>query len=89
MGRNKIVYACSRATLVVATDEGTGGTWTGAVEALAHGFATVAVWTGKGAPDGNHVLARRGAVAIEDVSQALEFPGEHAAVQPSTQATLF
>jgi hypothetical protein len=49
----------------------------------------VAVWTGEGAPDGNHVLARRGAVAIEDVSQALEFPGEHAAVQPSTQATLF
>jgi predicted Rossmann fold nucleotide-binding protein DprA/Smf involved in DNA uptake len=34
MGRNKIVYALSQVTFVVASDKDTGGTWAGAKEAL-------------------------------------------------------
>ena len=66
LGRNKIVYALSQVTFVVASDDGTGGTWAGAKEALDRGYAPVAVWMGEGAQDGNHALVRRGATPITD-----------------------
>jgi predicted Rossmann fold nucleotide-binding protein DprA/Smf involved in DNA uptake len=65
MNRNKLVYAASRTTLVVATDEGHGGTWEGAVESLRRGFGPVAVWRGPGEGPGNHALVDRGAVPVE------------------------
>lgn len=67
MGRNKIVYALSQLTLVVAADEGTGGTWAGAKESLSRSFAPVAVWTGEGAKDGNHALVGLGAAPVDSV----------------------
>ncbi len=66
LGRNKIVYALSQVTFVVASDDGTGGTWAGAKEALDRRYAPVAVWMGEGAQDGNHALVRRGATPITD-----------------------
>ena len=63
---SKIVYALSQVTFVVASDDGTGGTWAGAKEALDRGYAPVAVWMGEGAQDGNHALVRRGATPITD-----------------------
>lgn len=48
MGRNKIIYGLSRCTIVVATDDGTGGTWAGATEALKNHYGRVASWTGAG-----------------------------------------
>ena len=47
MGRNKLIYAQSLVTLVVASDRETGGTWSGAVEALKDGSAG---WRCGGAP---------------------------------------
>jgi len=72
MGRNKIVYALSQVTFVVASDERAGGTWAGAKEALDRRYAPVAVWVGDGAEDGNHALVRRGATPVTDLTQLFD-----------------
>jgi predicted Rossmann fold nucleotide-binding protein DprA/Smf involved in DNA uptake len=64
MGRNKLVYALSAITVVVASDEGSGGTWTGALEALKNSNGVVTVWRGVGEGPGNAALELRGAVPI-------------------------
>jgi predicted Rossmann fold nucleotide-binding protein DprA/Smf involved in DNA uptake len=87
MGRNKIVYALSEVTFVVAAVDGSGGTWAGAKEALDHRSTTVAVWTGKGATDGNHVLVRRGARPVTDVQQLVEI--DTTLTPPPQQDSLF
>ncbi|HWL37659.1 MAG TPA: DNA-processing protein DprA [Frankiaceae bacterium] len=74
MGRNKIIYALAASVLVVTTDLDSGGTWAGATEALAHGYADVAVWAGAGAGPGNAALAERGARAIHDVADLFDAP---------------
>ena len=71
-GRNKIVYALSQVTFVVAAEDGSGGTWAGAKEALERRSCPVAVWMGDGAPAGNHALVRRGATPITDLAQLLD-----------------
>ena len=67
MGRNKLIYAGALVTLVVASDKDTGGTWSGAVEALKHGFGRVAVWRGPGEGPGNASLEEFGAVPISSL----------------------
>ena len=69
MGRNKIIYALPQTTFVVASDNGSGGTWAGAKEALDRRYAPVGAWAGDGATDGNHALIARGATPIRDLSQ--------------------
>ena len=72
MGRNKIVYALSQVTFVVAADKESGGTWAGATEALERRYAAVAVWAGDGAKEGNHALISRGATPITELGQLFE-----------------
>lgn len=67
MGRNKLIYAQSTLTLVVASDMRKGGTWAGATEALNNKFGQVAVWRGPGEGPGNEGLERRGGVPISDL----------------------
>jgi predicted Rossmann fold nucleotide-binding protein DprA/Smf involved in DNA uptake len=69
MGRNKLIYALSTVTLVVASDEDSGGTWSGAIEALRGGFGRVAVWRGSGEGPGNVPLVRRGGVPVASIDQ--------------------
>ena len=69
MGRNKIVYALSQTTLVVASDLETGGTWAGAVEALRRAITPVVVWEGAGAGAGNHALVELGARSITSIDE--------------------
>jgi predicted Rossmann fold nucleotide-binding protein DprA/Smf involved in DNA uptake len=64
MGRNRLIYALSDLTIVVATAAGSGGTWAGATENLKRRYAPVAVWSGPGAPDGNEQLQRLGAFPL-------------------------
>lgn len=85
MARNKIVYGLTRCTAVVASDEGRGGTWAGATEALRRGFGPVAVWTGAGAGAGNGPLIERGAQPFAEPDELLavtregfEFPARAA-----------
>lgn len=64
MGRNRLIYAHSLATVVVASAVGTGGTWTGATEAIKNRLCPVLVRTGPGVPEGNVRLAAAGGIAI-------------------------
>lgn len=83
MGRNKVIYALSQATFVVASDLDTGGTWAGAREALKQTIAPVLTWTGEGKGPGNDRLVELGARGITDVSTVID---EAAAVPaPVTQ----
>jgi len=66
MGRNKLIYAFSDVAVVVSSAEGSGGTWTGAIEALKGGWAPVVVRSGPGVPPGNAALIARGASALAD-----------------------
>lgn len=66
MGRNKVIYALSRAVVVVRADDRAGGTWAGATEALAQDYARVLSWTGPGSGDGNRALVERGAIELRD-----------------------
>ena len=69
MGRNKLIYAGSVTTLVVASDIETGGTWAGAVESLKHGFGPVAVWRGPGEGTGNKRLEQLGAMPVGSLAE--------------------
>lgn len=88
MGRNKLIYASAKVTLVVATDIERGGTWEGAVEALRNGFGAVAVWTGDGAGPGNERLASLGAHALSDMSQLFSDRVEPSPINRSDQLRL-
>ena len=91
MGRNKIVYALSSLALVVASDEGSGGTWGGATEALTKRLTRVAAWMGEGAGPGNAALVKRGATPIDDIADLLasrETPMPEASLdRPAVTAT--
>jgi len=66
MGRNKLIYALSDVAVVVSSAEGSGGTWTGALEALKGGWVPVFVREGPGAPDGNRALISLGGHPLPD-----------------------
>jgi DNA processing protein len=68
MGRNKLIYAISDAALVVSASEGTGGTWSGATEALKSDWVPVLVRQGDGLPAGNQRLIDRGARPFAQVA---------------------
>lgn len=88
MARNKLVYSLAETTLVVACEEGKGGTWAGAIEALERGYGRVVVWTGDGAPQGNSVLADKGALPIVDPSAALTPPATEMTAEQRVQLRL-
>lgn len=81
MGRNKLIYALSGLTLVVAADVDTGGTWSGATEALRRGFGRVAVWRGPGEGPGNVSLEEQGAFPVASLDEL-----EAAVLEPATPA---
>ncbi len=65
MSRNKLIYALSLLTVVVASDRESSGTWAGATEALKVGNGQVVVWRGDGEGPGNAELERLGAVPVK------------------------
>ncbi len=68
MGRNKLIYALSEVTVAVAADHNSGGTWSGATEAIRGNYCRVAVWRGNGEGPGNEPLEQRGAQPLTDTS---------------------
>jgi len=83
MGRNKLIYAMSATTLVVASDVEKGGTWSGAVEAIRGKFGRVAVWRGAGEGPGNVRIERLGAIPIasnDELELLIAQPEDHDAI---------
>lgn len=72
MARNKVIYGLAGLTFVVASDKGSGGTWSGATEALRRGFGPVAVWTGEGSGRGNTALIEKGAQPVSEIAELFE-----------------
>jgi predicted Rossmann fold nucleotide-binding protein DprA/Smf involved in DNA uptake len=68
MARNKLIYALADVTVVVASDQDSGGTWAGATEALRRGYGTVAVWRGEGEGPGNAAIEGLGAAPIRTIT---------------------
>jgi len=66
MARNKYLYCCADAALIVASGKSSGGTWAGAVEALRAEWIPVWVRTGPHSPGGNAALVRKGAHDLGD-----------------------
>ncbi len=102
MGRNKLIYAQATLTVVIASDNGTGGTWSGASEALKFGFGPVAVWRGPGEGPGNAPLQEQGARPVskpDDLESLLDSSVLHEArsvsptvdpnIDTTTQPSLF
>jgi predicted Rossmann fold nucleotide-binding protein DprA/Smf involved in DNA uptake len=69
MARNKLIYAISQCTVVIAASEGTGGTWAGAVEALDKQLCPVLVRTWSDAPAAHKRLIATGGIGIETRSE--------------------
>lgn len=72
MARNRIIYALTDCTVVIASDLEKGGSWAGATESLRWRLTRVAAWTGPGAGPGNQALVEKGALALSEVSQILD-----------------
>lgn len=94
MGRNRLIYALSDLTIVIATAAGSGGTWAGATENLKRQWAPLAVWAGAGAPDGNQQLQRLGGFRFSempadrgDLMRLIEGAAVHAAERRSEQSS--
>jgi predicted Rossmann fold nucleotide-binding protein DprA/Smf involved in DNA uptake len=86
MGRNKIVYALSKTVIVVRSDLETGGTWSGAAEALSRGYANVASWVGPGSAAGNQRLVELGArpmTTLDELAPILAAPARPVVVSQS------
>lgn len=64
MMRNRYIYAQSSGTVIVRSDYNKGGTWSGAVDNLKHGWCPEFCWDQKNYP-GNKALIRQGAHPID------------------------
>ncbi|MBI2434693.1 MAG: hypothetical protein HYV26_17695 [Candidatus Hydrogenedentes bacterium] len=74
MQRNKLIYALADAALVVSSDYGKGGTWTGAVEQLDKlSFVPVYVRSGVETGSGLEALCQKGALVWPDPDTSERF----------------
>lgn len=96
MGRNRLIYCLADYAIVVASDAGTGGTWSGASETLKNGWVPLFVLEHAGMPDGNKELLKKGALPFPHPfnEMPLRLPGwlqEKSAdlPKPSNQMALF
>ncbi len=76
MGRNKLIYALSKASVVVASSLGSGGTWTGAREAILQRLCPVLVRSAENAPVGNRALVELGGTSFEAVRSLEQVIGQ-------------
>jgi predicted Rossmann fold nucleotide-binding protein DprA/Smf involved in DNA uptake len=66
MGRNRLIYCLADAGVVVESSEGTGGTWSGAMETIKHGWVPVYVRRTETPAPGNLALIERGARPLSE-----------------------
>ncbi|MDH7484923.1 MAG: DNA-processing protein DprA [Anaerolineae bacterium] len=84
MARNKLIYALADYALVVASDMGKGGTWSGASEALRKRLVPLFVRDGPDVPVGNRGLLAQGGISFPDPFEGnlAEFLRRAAAARP-------
>lgn len=88
MQRNKLIYALADAALVVSSDYGKGGTWTGAVEQLEKlKFVPVYVRSGAETGKGLEALRQKGALPWPDPDTSEGF-AEALAVQVQPESSV-
>ena len=68
-GRNRLIYAASDMTLVVAADGDHDTTLAGATEALERGYGDVAVWLGDGSGPSKDALVDFGARPVAHLEE--------------------
>lgn len=66
MGRNKYIYSLADHALIVSSAKGSGGTWSGADEAIKKKLCAVIVRDGENVPEGNTALIKKGATPINN-----------------------
>ena len=74
LGRNRLIYGSSEVTIVVSSRFGTGGAWTGAIEAKRNRTCPLIVFCGKNRSTGNSVLSNMEVTTVsssEEISQAV------------------
>ncbi len=90
MARNKLIYAASDATFVVASASGEGGTWAGATESLRYGYGPVLVHRGPGEGPGNKALVEAGASPVGPADDIFaSWPPAQPAAETPAQGSLF
>lgn len=62
MARNKYIYSCADAAVIIASGKNKGGTWNGAIEAMRAAWVPVWARVTPRSPDGNVALVKRGAI---------------------------
>ena len=71
MARNKYIYCSSIATIVVKSDDGKGGTWAGAVEALKNNYTSV-YCVNNDNYTGNKKIIEMGAKKLDSISDFVD-----------------
>jgi predicted Rossmann fold nucleotide-binding protein DprA/Smf involved in DNA uptake len=66
MARNKYIYCCSDAAVIVASGKNKGGTWSGAIEAMRSDWVPVWARHTQHSPEGNTALIQKGANDLGD-----------------------
>ena len=75
MGRNRYIYCLASSAVVVASKPDTGGTWSGAVENLKHGWVPMWAHRSNATDSGNANLVKQGAHWLPD-DLAIVFRGD-------------
>lgn len=75
MGRNRYIYCLASSAVVVASKPDTGGTWSGAVENLKHGWVPMWAHRSSAADSGNANLVKQGAHWLPPDDLAVVFRG--------------
>ena len=69
MARNKYIYCLADYGLVVRSDEGSGGTWSGAIENLKKGWVPLYVKPDSDAPGNRALIAQGGEALATDINE--------------------
>ncbi|HEY8203808.1 MAG TPA: DNA-processing protein DprA [Pyrinomonadaceae bacterium] len=94
MGRNKMIYGASDYSVIVSSEFEKGGTWAGAIEALAAGWSPLFVRAGQTVGRGNQELISKGAhplsvAELADLNDVIGWMKEQAISQPQQEMLSF
>ncbi len=89
MARNRYIYCLARRAIIVASTPDRGGTWTGAVENLRHGWIPLWIKPTECPGSGNPRLVERGGSWLENLNDLFETvpaDGDSGSIGPATDS---